>query len=126
MIGLNVIADLTVIDADSRPSALYLPAILAAGVKTVLYTGDADWVIPWISNKREAESIKWPCQAEFTAKEMRPYNVKGKEKGTFKTVDNLTYIRVYESGHDLAYFRESPSSLACLYTSCLLRSEGQS
>jgi len=90
----------------SRRSSTYIPSLLDAGVKVIIYAGDADWTCSYISNKREAESIEWPYQSDFVAKELEPYTVDGVEKGAIKTVEGLSYMRVYEAGHDLAYFRK--------------------
>ncbi|KAH7018015.1 putative carboxypeptidase S1 [Microdochium trichocladiopsis] len=103
--AIDVLLNVTGSGDFSRRSSTYIPGLLDAGVKVIIYTGDADWTCNWISNKREAESIVWPGQAEFTAKELAPYTVDGVEKGLIKTVENLSYMKVYESGHDLAYFQ---------------------
>lgn len=81
--------------------------MLAAGVQVAIYAGDADFLSSWVSNKREAESIVWPRQAEFADAPLAPYTVSGTERGLIKTVGNLAYLKVFEAGHDLAYFRES-------------------
>lgn len=94
----------------SRRSSTFIPALLGAGVKVIIYAGDADWTCSWISNKREAESIEWARQSDFVARELEAYTVDGVEKGQIKTVDGLSYMRVYEAGHDLAYFRKLCSS----------------
>jgi hypothetical protein len=37
---------------------------------------------------------------------MTPYKVGGKEKGMFKTVKNLSFLRVYGAGHTVPSFRK--------------------
>jgi hypothetical protein len=91
---------------DIRPSAWILPKVIAAGVRVLIYSGDADWTCSYIANSREADSVVWPKQANFNNKAMLPYKVNGVERGSLKTVDNFSYMRVNEAGHDLAYYRE--------------------
>jgi len=103
--AIDVLVNVTGSGDWSRRSSTYIPSLLDAGVKVIIYAGDADWTCSYISNKREAESIEWPYQSDFVAKELEPYTVDGVEKGAIKTVEGLSYMRVYEAGHDLAYFQ---------------------
>ncbi|KAH9909247.1 putative carboxypeptidase S1 [Xylariomycetidae sp. FL2044] len=88
-----------------RPSTAFTPAVLEAGVRVLMWTGDADWICSWEANSREADAVVWPGQAEFRAKPLAPYTVDGAEKGALKTVGNFSYMRAYEAGHDLAYYQ---------------------
>ncbi|KAJ1324037.1 serine carboxypeptidase-like clade IV [Microdochium nivale] len=103
--SLDVLVNMTNSGDWSRRSTTYLPAVLAAGVQVAIYAGDADFLSSWISNKLEAESIAWPRQAEFVDAPLVPYTVGGTERGMIKTVGNLAYLKVFEAGHDLAYFQ---------------------
>lgn len=89
-----------------RPSAALIPSVLAAGVKVLMWTGDADWICSWEANSREADAVVWPGQAEFQGKTLEPYTVDGTERGTFKNVDNFSYMRVYGAGHDMSFYRK--------------------
>lgn len=80
--------------------------MLEAGVRVLIYTGDSDWTCSWIANSGEANSVRWPGHQEFQRKSLKPYTVNGKERGSFKTIHNLSYMKVYDAGHDLAYFRK--------------------
>ena len=35
-----------------------------------------------------------------------PYTVNGAQGGTFKTVSNLSFLRVFGAGHEVPYYRE--------------------
>jgi carboxypeptidase C (cathepsin A) len=83
-----------------------IPAILDAGVNVLIWTGDADWICSWEANRREADAVVWHGQQEFRDTSLAPYKVGGQERGSFKTIENLSYMRVYEAGHDLAFNRK--------------------
>jgi carboxypeptidase D len=54
-----------------------------------------------------ANAVKYPGQSSFSGKSLAPYKVNGKEGGTFKTQDNLSFMRVYGAGHEVPYYRKS-------------------
>jgi hypothetical protein len=38
---------------------------------------------------------------------MDPYTVDGTQKGTFKVVDNFSFLRIFEAGHMVPFYRMS-------------------
>jgi carboxypeptidase C (cathepsin A) len=90
-------------------SITYLPALehlVNRNVTTVLWAGDADFICNWKANLYTANKIQYQGREKFNKMEMQPYKVNGKTKGTFKIVDNLSYLRVFEAGHTLMAFRK--------------------
>jgi carboxypeptidase C (cathepsin A) len=59
-----------------------------------------------MGNLATANTIQYPGQTKFANATLQPYKVNGKQKGEFKTVDNLSFLNVYEAGHEAAYYRE--------------------
>jgi carboxypeptidase C (cathepsin A) len=55
---------------------------------------------------RVADAISYASHAEFAAKPLEPYMVEGVEKGSFKSQDNLSFLRVYGAGHMVMYYRK--------------------
>lgn len=47
-----------------------------------------------------AEAITYPGQIPFKAHPMANYTVDGGLSGTFKSEGNLTFLRVFQAGHD--------------------------
>lgn len=85
----------------------FLPAlsdVVNAGVRTVVWAGDADYICNWIGNQAAAEAVTFPGQAAFTAKELVSYTVNGATGGTFKTQDNLSFLRVFGAGHEVPFY----------------------
>lgn len=54
-----------------------------------------------------ANALDYPSHDEFAAKDLEAYTVNGTELGQFKTVDNLSFLRVYEAGHEVPYYRKA-------------------
>ena len=92
---------------DARSFLDELSSVVRAGVKVLIWTGDADYVCNWIGTKRVAEACDWPARAAFADKEMSAYTVNGEEKANFKTTENLTYMTVYGAGHQMSWYRKS-------------------
>ena len=72
----------------------------------MVWAGDADWICNWYGNYDAANAVDYPGKEEFNGKDLKPYTVNGKERGTFKNVENFSFLRVYEAGHMVMYYRE--------------------
>jgi carboxypeptidase C (cathepsin A) len=87
-----------------------LSEVVAAGVTTLIWAGDADWICNWFGSLAVANVISYSGTTAFATKSLAPYTVKGKEGGTFKTQGNLSFLRVYGAGHEVPYYRNLTQS----------------
>ncbi|KAJ3135791.1 hypothetical protein HK101_004079 [Irineochytrium annulatum] len=75
--------------------------LLAAGINVLIYAGDADYVCNWIScvgwMEEKLDGFMEAPEYPFISK------VTGKRAGAFRTVGNLTWVNLYESGHMAPY-----------------------
>lgn len=53
-----------------------------------------------------AHAVEWNGKDTFATKKLEPYTLNGVEKGTFKSVDNFTFMRIYEAGHNVPFYRK--------------------
>ncbi|KAJ2817638.1 hypothetical protein FBU31_006154, partial [Coemansia sp. 'formosensis'] len=83
----------------AKPLHLEIPPLLAAGIRVLIYAGDADWICNWYGNKAYAQALEWPGQAEFNQMEDSLWTVDGDGAGEVRAHENLTFIRVFGSGH---------------------------
>ncbi|KAJ2116688.1 hypothetical protein IW146_001331 [Coemansia sp. RSA 922] len=83
----------------TKPLHLEIPPLLAAGIRVLIYAGDADWICNWYGNKAYAQALEWPGQTKFNQMEDSLWTVNGDEAGEVRTHNNLTFIRVFGSGH---------------------------
>ena len=57
-----------------------------------------------------ANTISYSQTSAFNSAALKAYTVNGVNKGEFKVAGNLNYLRVYEAGHEVPYYRKSPLS----------------
>ncbi|KAL7620626.1 hypothetical protein AAE478_009621 [Parahypoxylon ruwenzoriense] len=94
---------------DARSFLGELSAVVRAGVRVLIWTGDADYVSNWPGTLRVADSVEWGDRETFANQTMEPYTLNGVQKGTFKSLDNLTFMRIFEAGHNLPFFQPEVS-----------------
>jgi carboxypeptidase C (cathepsin A) len=82
-----------------------LARVVNSGVRTLIWTGDADWICNYLGALQSAEEVRYPGQAKFKSAKLQPYTVNGTSKGLYKQVENFSFMRVYESGHQLPYYQ---------------------
>ncbi|KAI9847248.1 MAG: hypothetical protein M1838_000962 [Thelocarpon superellum] len=88
-------------------SRTYLPAlssVVQSGVRTVVWAGDVDWICNWYGNQAVANAVDYPGHSTFESTDLAPYSVNGKQGGTFKTVDNFSFLRVFQAGHEIPFY----------------------
>ncbi|KAI4165688.1 MAG: hypothetical protein LQ342_000630 [Letrouitia transgressa] len=82
-----------------------LSDVVKSGVTTVVWAGDADWICNWFGNQGAAEAVSWPGQATFKAKSLASYTVNGVAAGTFKSVNNFSFARIFGAGHEVPFYQ---------------------
>lgn len=83
-----------------------LSTVIQAGVRVVIWTGDADYVSNWFGTTKVADTIEWAKQETFANQPMVPYTLNGEQKGTYKSLDNLISMRIFGAGHNTAFYRK--------------------
>jgi hypothetical protein len=58
-------------------------------------------VCNWDGVYRVATTVQYPIPIDKVVKSLEPYTVNGEEKGSFKTRDKVSFLRVYEAGHSV-------------------------
>lgn len=64
-----------------------------------------DWICNWYGSQLVVNNLNYSDAAEFQSTELAEYTVNGVSGGQFKTVGNLNFLRVYEAGHEVPYYR---------------------
>ncbi|RJE27615.1 Carboxypeptidase S1 [Aspergillus sclerotialis] len=90
---------------NSRTFLPELSSVVQSGITVLVWAGDADWICNWIGNHEVVDQVKFPGSEDFQGKDLQPYTVNGEKKGTFKTVDNFSFLRVFEAGHEVPYYQ---------------------
>ncbi|KAI8957971.1 putative carboxypeptidase S1 [Daldinia sp. FL1419] len=94
---------------DPRSFISQLSAVVQAGVRVLIWTGDADYVSNWLGTLKVANTIEWSGKERFSIQDMTPYTFRGTQKGTFKALDNLTFMRIFEAGHNVPFYQPEAS-----------------
>ena len=89
---------------NSRSFLGQLSDVVKSGVTTVVWAGDADWICNWYGGLAAAEAVSYAGQAAFRAKQLASYTVGGQAAGTFKAVDNFSFLRVFGAGHEVPFY----------------------
>jgi serine carboxypeptidase-like clade IV len=76
-----------------------IPAMLAAGVRVLVYAGDKDFICNFEGNKRWVNAMQWAGAAEFAAAPTLGWTVEGEPAGLAKSANGLTLLQVYDAGH---------------------------
>ncbi|MCJ1475710.1 hypothetical protein MMC13_004373 [Lambiella insularis] len=90
---------------DSRSFLATLSSVVDTGLTTVIWAGDADWICNWFGGLNSANAITYSGQSQFAAAPLASYTVSGKQTGTFKSVGNLSFMRVFGAGHEVPYYQ---------------------
>ncbi|RDW89147.1 hypothetical protein BP6252_01179 [Coleophoma cylindrospora] len=82
-----------------------LSTVVQSGITTLIWAGDADWICNWFGGLASANAITYSGSTAFNAKAVTNYTVNGVAGGTFKSVGNLSWLRVFGAGHEVPYYQ---------------------
>ncbi|KAJ2012729.1 hypothetical protein IWW57_006239 [Coemansia sp. S610] len=86
-----------------KPFHRMVPPLLEAGIKVLIYAGDADFICNWYGNKAWIMDLEWSGKAKFNQEADKPWFVDGAAGGEARTHGNLTFIRAFGGGHMYPY-----------------------
>ncbi|KAI9813836.1 MAG: hypothetical protein M1827_003626 [Pycnora praestabilis] len=82
-----------------------LEMILDNGVRVALYYGDADYICNWFGGQAVSLAVNYTGAAEFRSAEYEPFMVDGTEYGEVRQYGNFSFVRIYESGHEVPFYQ---------------------
>ncbi|EKM75506.1 hypothetical protein AGABI1DRAFT_79834 [Agaricus bisporus var. burnettii JB137-S8] len=87
---------------NSRPD---LETVINAGVRTIIYDGDADYIL----NFNGVEAMVDGLQTQFTdlyrSQEFASFDVRGQSAGIFKNAGTFSYLRFFGAGHEVPAYK---------------------
>ncbi|KAI0271170.1 serine carboxypeptidase [Russula aff. rugulosa BPL654] len=84
-----------------RTSLPDLETVINAGVRTVIYDGDADYFFNYKGVEAMTLSLNTTVSAQFKKQKFETYDVKGKPAGLYKNAGTFSYLRVFGAGHEV-------------------------
>jgi len=78
-----------------------IPDLLKAGVRTLIYAGDVDFICNWLGNKHWTLKLDWDHKDEFNAASEKPYTGSdgNSEVGKLREAGGFAFLQVYQAGH---------------------------
>ncbi|KAJ1965480.1 hypothetical protein GGI12_000752 [Dipsacomyces acuminosporus] len=97
-------------DELSRSATSSLEYILEQRIPVLLYSGDGDFICNWYGTAAVAQSLNWHGREKLLRSKMtkwhRPDNsTSDVEAGQYAAVENFTFLRIYEAGHEVPYYQ---------------------
>ncbi|RDX57218.1 serine carboxypeptidase [Lentinus brumalis] len=87
---------------NSRPT---LEAVVDAGVRTILYVGDAVSVFCIVADELTNPSMQTKFSSEWAQQDFSNFTVHGEPAGLFKNAGTLSYLRIFGAGHEVPAYK---------------------
>ncbi|KAF8480369.1 serine carboxypeptidase [Russula ochroleuca] len=99
-----------------RSKRSYHETVTNAGVRTVLYDGDADFICNYMGFEAMIDTLDTLFSSLYAEQDFANYTVDGELAGLYKNAGTFSYLRVYGAGHEVpAYmWRDVPRGAAAL------------
>ncbi|KAI0945691.1 hypothetical protein AcW1_001853 [Taiwanofungus camphoratus] len=97
----GVVAKLASTGDMMRDSSPDLETVVDAGVRTVIYVGDADYLSNYIGMEAMMNKLQTQFSIEYATQQLSNWTVAGQSAGLYKNAGTLSYVRVFGAGHEL-------------------------
>ncbi len=88
----------------AKPFQKYVKQLLENDIPVLLYEGDKDFICNWLGNRAWSNALEWDGQFDYAIAPTEDWITNdGAFAGTVKSAHNLTFVRVFESGHMVPY-----------------------
>ncbi|KAF5309064.1 hypothetical protein D9619_013580 [Psilocybe cf. subviscida] len=90
---------------DARTLLPQLSALADSGLKMLLWAGDADINCNWLGGHASALAMEWSGKQRLAKAEFTNMTINGGAVAAIKNVDNFSFARVYQAGHEVPAFQ---------------------
>ncbi|TFK38948.1 serine carboxypeptidase [Crucibulum laeve] len=87
---------------NSRPD---LETVINAGVRTIVFDGDADYILNFVGVEAMVDALNTKFSATFKQQQFQTYTVAGQSAGQFKNAGTFSYVRIYGAGHEVPAYK---------------------
>jgi len=82
-----------------RSSVRYLEKVINAGIRTVIYDGDADYICNYQGVENMVNALQHKYSSWYASTPWTPWTVDGVIAGQFKNAGTFSYVRIFRAGH---------------------------
>lgn len=90
---------------DARTLLPELANLVNSKLKVLIWAGDADIICNWIGNQEAILSMSWYGQQTLQNTPLSNMTIDGKAVAQYVNVDNFSFARVFEAGHEVPAFQ---------------------
>jgi Serine carboxypeptidase len=83
--------------------------LLDKGLRILLYAGDADYICNWYGVEAVSLEIPWSGKSAFIKAGYTDFVVDDRIYGQVRQAGNFTFLRVWNSGHEVPYYQPKAS-----------------
>jgi carboxypeptidase C (cathepsin A) len=78
-----------------RSSIQYLEKVINAGIRTVIYDGDVDYICNYQGVENMVNALQHKYSLQYTSTPWTSWTVDGVTAGQFKNAGTFSYVRIY-------------------------------
>ncbi|KAH9915914.1 serine carboxypeptidase [Fomitopsis serialis] len=86
---------------NSRPDLEY---VIDSGVRTIVFDGDADYILNFKGVEAMVAALQTDFSSEFNQLEFTNWTVNGEPAGLYKNAGTFSYVRIFGAGHEVAAY----------------------
>ncbi|PIL29646.1 hypothetical protein GSI_08283 [Ganoderma sinense ZZ0214-1] len=83
---------------NSRP---LLESVINAGVRTIIYDGDVDYILNYVGVETMVDALQTKFTTEYARQQFANYTVASQVAGMYKNAGAFSYVRIYGAGHEV-------------------------
>ncbi|OJT04774.1 Carboxypeptidase S1 [Trametes pubescens] len=84
-----------------RTSRPLLEKVIDAGVRTVIYDGDADYILNFHGVEAMVDALQTKFTTDFAKQEFANFTVNNEVTGLYKNAGTFSYVRIFGAGHEV-------------------------
>ncbi|KAF9524177.1 serine carboxypeptidase [Crepidotus variabilis] len=84
-----------------RNSAPDLAYVVNSGVRTLIFDGDADFIVNYAGVESMVDALQTQFSTAYHSQAWTPYKVNGQVTGQYKAAGTFAYLRIYGAGHEV-------------------------
>ncbi|KAH9480091.1 Carboxypeptidase S1 [Psilocybe cubensis] len=88
-----------------RNSSPDLEFVINSGVRTIIYDGDADYILNFNGVEAMVDDLKTIWSPIYKTQKFKTFSVRGEETGIYKNAGRFSYVRIFGAGHEVPAYK---------------------